>query len=70
MNVSQREFIIEDEYDFIKKVKKKFIRKRNNEAATKIQSFMRGCITRSWARSYMQRKIGAVVKIQAYIKMH
>lgn len=46
-NVSKSSrLIIEDETDFIHKVRNRYFKKRNNDTASYLQAFVRGCLTR------------------------
>lgn len=58
-----RTFKIDDEIDFIHKVRNIYLKKRNYEVATKIQAFCRGCLTRGWYREFYKDKVGKVIKI-------
>jgi len=60
---------IDNEYDFISKVKKKFIHKRNNANATRLQAFFRGALTRSWYKKMRTDKLSKIVFIQSWMRM-
>ena len=66
-NKSKLEIV--NECDFIFKVKQKYIKKKNNEAARKIQSILKGRLQRM--RFIKERDITryCVTKIQCYIRM-
>lgn len=60
-NKSKLEIV--DEVDFIFKVKQKYITKRNNQAARKIQSIMRGRLQRLRYLKYRDMCISHITKI-------
>ena len=62
-------FQIEDEVDFIFKVKEKYVTKRNNIAATKIQAAWKCWSYRSNYLGMRDYVIGMAVKIQAFVRM-
>jgi len=61
--------VIEDETDFIHKVRNKFHRKRNHLAAIKVQAFARGVVVRRWYRPMRDMIVNAVTKIQNFLRM-
>lgn len=66
-NKSKLEIV--NEVDFIFKVKQKYIKRRNNEAARKIQSILRGRIQRLRYLKTRDIKVYCISKIQAFVRM-
>lgn len=61
---------IEDEVDFIFKVRNKYIQKVNYQNAVKLQSWMRMKVARKNYIEMRDRKVGAVRFIQQFMRMY
>jgi hypothetical protein len=57
------------EAEFILKVKEKYINKRNNEAALKLQSLYRGFVVRARYRKYRDYAVSMVTRLQCFVRM-
>ena len=68
-NVKSNRLIIEDEADFIHKVRNRYFKKRNNETATRLQAFFRGCLTRAWYKKMRAYTVACIVRIQSFMRM-
>lgn len=64
-----KKLVIEDEADFLHKVRNKYLQKRNDQAATKIQSLARSFLVRCWYRPYYAERRGAAVMLQKNVRM-
>lgn len=61
---------IEDEVDFIFKVRNKWIHNRNHSNAIKIQTYVRMFLTKLKYRRMRAHRVGAVIYIQSFMRMH
>jgi len=68
-NTKSNRLIIEDEADFIHKVRNRYFKKRNNETATRLQAFFRGCLVRSWYKKMRAHTVTCIVRIQSFMRM-
>ena len=60
---------IDDEADFIHKVRNKYLFKRNHDAAIKIQSLARRFLVRCWYCRLYEKHVGAAIMLQKNMRM-